>query len=253
MLDLPEMVERETIIKFKRKLSESVNRADGIIAVSNFTKNGLIENFGQAIADKIRVIYHGSDFDSFSSQQPNFSLPSDYILFVSTIEPRKNLSALIRAFSYIRSQKRKLHLLIVGRKGWDYLNIKKLIAEESLEKSVIFLDYLNRQELKYLYEKAKSLVFPSHYEGFGLPILEAAYTGTPVLCSSIPVFKEIYKDFPVYFERNNPEDIAQKTLELINSPDRCRARIKLSREIKHKYRWPNTTEETLKFYRDRMQ
>src|SRR3989344_6149374 len=145
--------------------------ATKIIAVSKATKEDLIKKIG-IDPKKIEVIYEGYDSSKFKVQSSKFK--NDYFLFVGTIQPRKNLERIIRAISYINA-----HLVIAGQKGWLSNEIYELPKKLGIEDRVKFLGYVPDEKLPALYSAANALVFPSLFEGFGLPILEAQASGCP--------------------------------------------------------------------------
>jgi len=250
LFDRPELVSIETINNFRKDMLYSLNKADGIIAVSKFTKNRILNNFGRHFYSKIRVIYHGSDFDLVKSKKIALNLPEKYLLFVGTIEPRKNIISILHSLDKIINIHKDIKLVICGSMGWDSKEVFDLLDKKIKEKKVILFEYLKRSELKYIYSKARFLVFPSIYEGFGLPILEAAYNGIPVVCSDIPVFREIFDNFPVYFNLNDPDDISLKINELLSDNKKYQEKKKITEKIRLKYTWKEAARETLAFYKE---
>lgn len=249
MLDYPDLVDKETLVKFKRRLSKALQKADGIIAVSKFTRDRINYHFNHLFTSKIEVIYHGSDFDLIKPTKPSCPIPDQFFLLVGTIEPRKNLSSLIEAMNILKKQGNKIHLVVAGKKAWDYPNVKELVEDYNLSDQTLFLEYVNRNTLKYLYKNAKALIFPTYYEGFGLPVLEAAYLNLPVICSDIPVLREIFFDYPWYINHQDPEDIADKMQLISNNPGLKDTKSQSAKRIKDKYQWKKTALKTLNLYR----
>ena len=173
----------------------SVQRADAIIAVSQHTRRDFMRLFGQP-ADRITVIPNGisrqfrplpaADVQAFRRNQ---QLPAHFILCLSTIEPRKNLGTLIRA--YARLKNKPWPLIIGGGQGWKYQHIFALVEQLGLQKHVHFPGYLPQDQLPYWYNAADLFVYPSLYEGFGLPPLEAMACGTPVIASNAASLPEV--------------------------------------------------------------
>ncbi len=252
LVDSPELVNQDTISNFQHDLHESIEKANGIVAVSEFTKDRILSNFGNQYQSKIKVIYHGSDLDDIEETMPESSqpLPEKYLLYVGTIEPRKNISVLLRAIDDILGEHPDLKLLVCGNKGWESDQTYRLLEQKIIEKKVIHLPYSNRASLKYLYRNASLLLFPSIYEGFGLPILEAAHCGTSVACSDIPVFREIFKEFPIYFDHMDPIDIADKINTFLNSPDMAAKKLKLGKDLASRFSWSKCGQQTMRFYEE---
>ncbi len=245
-IEKPLLVMEEAVEYFKNSFLKEVEKADGIIAVSEFTKSKIIEIAGEKYEEKIRVIYEGSDMDEIESTPPSFNLPKEFLLFVGTIEPRKNLSRLFKAIAILKESFSNIKLVIVGKKGWAYKEILSMIPKLGLDNNIILTNYIKREELKYLYEKSKALIFPSLYEGFGLPILEAIYLKKPVLASNLNVFKEIFNSYPLYFDPLQPESIAETIKSFFQTPIKIKPED--SKKLINKLNWEKTARETLRFY-----
>ncbi|MFH1776753.1 MAG: glycosyltransferase family 1 protein [Candidatus Omnitrophota bacterium] len=208
----------------KSFFSKSVLRADKIIAISHTTANDL-ENFYPGISDKSSVAYIGVDNGLFRVRNRTeclsrvchkYSLKPDFMLFVGTIEPRKNLISLIRAFKILKSKYAVPHqLVIAGGTGWKQSSILKEISAK--KEDVRFINYVPELDLAELYSSAGLFVMPSLYEGFGMPVVEAMASGTAVAISDIPIFREVAADAALFFDPRNPEDIAEKMHTLISN------------------------------------
>lgn len=222
----PEYIEPKNLEFLQRELPCSLERADRVIAVSHFTKMELIELFNVP-EEKIVVIYEGVSI----SNGGQASLNGDYILCVSTIEPRKNIEGLIKAFNIAKLDGYKL--VIVGKKGW-LTNVRP-------QKDVITLGYVDG--LCNIYKNAKAFVFPSFYEGFGLPPLEAMASGVPVVSTRF----EALGDAARFIDPREPEDIARGIREVLEDPQPW---ISRGFEQSKKFSWEKTAEETLRLYED---
>lgn len=175
--------------------------AGRVIAVSQATKDDLTQHYGIA-PDKITVVYSGCD----ETMQPveddatiervkaRYGIQGDYILYVGTLQPRKNLERLLEAYAMVRKQAGRGEmpcLVIAGRRGWLYRQIFQRVERLGLETAVVFPGYVPQDDLPALLSGARLFVFPSLYEGFGLPVLEAMACGTPVLCSNSSSLPEV--------------------------------------------------------------
>jgi glycosyltransferase involved in cell wall biosynthesis len=131
-----------------------------------------------------------------------YGIRTKYILSVNTIEPRKNIFNLIVAFSeYLQNSKRNdLSLVIVGKKAWDYQRCYEKVKELYLEQNVIFCGYVAQEDLPIIYNGAEAFIYPSFYEGFGFPVLEAMSCGTPVLCSQTSSLPEVCGDAALFID-----------------------------------------------------
>ena len=184
------------------------------MTVSESTKKDIIELFNYP-EEKIHVTYQPTIFRKIDSTNNNilekYQLEkNNYILFVGAIEPKKNVQRIIEAYQQL---KLKQPLVIIGKKAWLWQEELKNINTSS----VILLDYVSKQELQYFYQGATCFIFPSLYEGFGLPVLEAMSFGTPVITSNISSLPEVAGDAALYVDPYNTQDIAEKLNSLINN------------------------------------
>ena len=210
-----------TFSKFTEKLlmPDAVNIADRIIAISDSTANDIKKQFPQ-LADKIRVIHLASSLKECSYNKKyllDIGIRKSYILFVGTLEPRKNLIRLINAFSKLSEDlKNQYQLVIVGKNGWGNVNIDKYIEENGLIKNVIVLNNINDKILFALYKYAYCVALPSLYEGCGLPIIEAHSLGIPVLTSNISSMPEIAGDAAILVNPLNEGSIVAGLYKLLS-------------------------------------
>ena len=180
-----------------------LGRAQAVIAVSEFTKRDAIRLYGLR-DDKITVIYEGvhprfvlSSPAQVAAIRRTYHLPEHVILYTGTIEPRKNLARLLEAYARLRSQPGlpgDLKLVIVGKKGWLYQPFFDRLGQLGLQDEVIFPGFVPGEDLPALYGAANVFAYPSLFEGFGLPVLEAMACGTPVVCSTSSSLPEVAGD-----------------------------------------------------------
>jgi len=224
----------------------SVKKAKKIIAVSNSTKKDLV-NVYNLPEDKIEVVYNG--YEKFNRvKSSNFKgkqISKPYILYVGTLQPRKNISILLQAYYKFNQIYPEYELVIAGKKGWMYKQIFEKAADLGLEDKVFFTDYITDFQLCYLYKNALCLVMPSLYEGFGIPLLEAMSFDCPVLSSFASSLPEIGGEACFYFDPNNVNELVEKMLKLKNSPEYRKELIKKGRErVKH-FSWQKCAKQTL--------
>ncbi len=235
----PLMVNWDNRIIFPLLFKKSLKFADMIIADSNCTATSIKELMPD-LRKKISIIYGGvcwpgEVFNKFKKTDidyifAKFKIYSKYILTVGTIEPRKNIVNLLKAFSFLLENSKKLdyQLLIVGGKGWQNSEIYKTYRLLNFkDNQVRFLGYVPDEELYKLYSAAEVFVFPSLYEGFGLPPLEAMACATPVVASDIPIFKEILGDAAILVNPYNPKEIADGIRQVLND-------VSLAEELRKK-------------------
>jgi glycosyltransferase involved in cell wall biosynthesis len=201
--------------RYYGQIDRAVRRADRIIAVSESTKHDLIQKLGIP-EDKITVIYEAADplfqpedrATALRHVQTLFEVPQEFILFVSTIEPRKNIPGLLRAYRRLRdSYKLTPALVLVGAPGWLSEDVHKLVDELHLKPYCFFLGRVSNHDLHHLYNAARCLVHPAFYEGFGVTPLEAMACGTPVVVSNVSSLPEVVGDAALLVDPENDEEI----------------------------------------------
>lgn len=220
--------------------------ADLVIVVSQATKKDAMEILGIP-ENKIRVIYEAAPLDlkpvkdkkKIIEVKKRFKISGDYLLSVATLEPRKNLKRIIQAFCLLKTK--GLKLVIAGKQGWgDFKGLKS--------KDVIFTGYVTRQDLAALYSGALCLVFPSLYEGFGLPILEAMVCNCPVLTSNVSSMPEVAGQAGLLVDPLDIEEIAGGLGEMVNNKNLRQDLVKKGFVQVKKFSWEKTARETLKVY-----
>lgn len=194
------------VIYFRTVLRWYLRRVDGIIAVSHATKRDLMRYY-DIPGEKIAVVHHG-----IPSVKRGVCEKEDYMLYLGTLEPRKNVEGIIRAFAMLKERGFDYKLVIAGGKGWMYDEIFKLIKRV---KDVEYVGYVSDAQKRDLYRKASVFVWPSFYEGFGLPVLEAMAYGTPVVTSNTSSLPEIAGDAAVLVDPYSVRDIARGIREAI--------------------------------------
>ena len=222
----------------------AVRRSHKIICVSEFSRDELIRLAG-ADAGKISVVYNGVDEVWFSTDETVNPHPKPYVLFVGNIKQHKNLRRLLTAFAALADQIPH-DLVIVGQKiGLRSQDgeVEKLAG--ALGARVIFAGTVSDETLRRYYRHASVFVFPSFYEGFGLPPLEAMASGTPVVAAKAAALPEVCGDAAVFFDPFSPEDIAASIKQVVEWPEHVRAeRVRHAREHARKFSWETCARET---------
>lgn len=234
-------------------IRKMLQAASVIVAVSRSTKHDLV-NLVNVPENKVRVIYEGVD-PSFKKIEANsingflkdVGLDKSYIIFVGTLEPRKNIVRIIQAYNAVRKSSSYQGLLvIVGKKGWQYEPIFKEIEKSEFKNSIKYMSYVKDSFLPALISGAEVLVYPSLYEGFGLPILEGMACGTPVITSKISSMPEVGGPAAFYVDPYNVDEIAGGLSKIVNDQE-MRSRItKMGYAQLKKFSWDKTAEEVLK-------
>lgn len=192
------------------KVGELVKKAKKIIAVSENTKRDILRFFPQE-QEKIQVINPGLDFVLVEGEKARavaakYNLPAKFFIYVGTLEPRKNINSIIKAFDYFHKDKPEYHLVIVGGRGWVYRNILKNINKRDF---VHYLDYVASPDKDALYKASQGLIWPSFYEGFGFPPMEAIAHNIPLILSYKTSIPETAKQQALYVDPYNVSDIYQ--------------------------------------------
>jgi glycosyltransferase involved in cell wall biosynthesis len=254
----PDQVDPRTRSLFGRYVGASIQKADGVIAVSQYTKDTAVRLFALD-PDKVRVIHHGTKQSLMSAPaevpdtdlREKYRLPERFLLFVGTDEPRKNLPALIDALKLV-NRSEKISLVIAGGTGSDRSRVQARIADHKLDSSVLFLGYLPEGELSVLYRMAALLVFPSWCEGFGLPLLEAMAAGIPAVVSRTSALPEIGREAALYFDPSSAEEMAAAILQVLKDADLQHTLVERGKQRAQDFSWTRAAESTLEFYRDVM-
>ncbi len=236
-----------------------LRRADRIVAVSENTKNDIVELTGVP-AEKVKVIYSGnnlvarevSDEEAKEFLEPK-GLNGRFILYLGTIEPRKNLIGLIRAFNELRSRDRKydgLRLVLAGGRGWKSRAIYQEKEKSPYSSDIIFLGYISKKEKEILYSKASVFLYPSFYEGFGFPPLEAMSYSLPVVCSNVSSLPEVVGGAAIMVNPAVPEEIATAASLILDNPELREKLIAAGREQAKKFSWQETARGYLALFRE---
>lgn len=247
----PDLFLPSDLYKLKNWTRHSSVQADQIIAVSDATKQDLIKLYGVR-EDKIAVVHNGYDADIFNTIQKADSkilanyklLPNNYLLFLGTIQPRKNAIKLVQAFHLLKEAGYKGKLVIAGSIGWLADDTLKVIKDSAESKDIVMTGYVADSTRKALYSFADVYVLPSLYEGFGVPAIEAMGCGAPVAVANNSSLPEVVGDAGVLFNATDPADIARAITEIKQNRDKW-VKKSLSR-AKH-FSWEKCAEETLEF------
>ncbi|MFA6547838.1 MAG: glycosyltransferase family 1 protein [Candidatus Magasanikbacteria bacterium] len=230
-------------------------RADTIVVPSENTKRDLIEYY-QINENKIKVIYPGisPNFDLTDARlklqktivQKKYDLPENFILFLGSIEPRKNLIGLIKAFEKLpKDLSDKFYLIIAGGSGWKNKSIYETAGKSKLRDHIKFLGYIADTDKPALFALSNLFVFPSFYEGFGFPVIEAMKMGTPVITSNRSSMPEITNNATYLINPNNVSNISNAIKSLLKNSKLYEEYLKRGLELASKYTWENSAKEHL--------
>lgn len=252
-LRFPQQFTKPTLFKLKFWTALSIRRASHIFAISETTKNDIIKYY-QVESKKVTVTYPGYDRNKFKVQglkfkteevKKKYRIKGDYILFLGTLKPSKNIEGLLEGFKKLKNQK-KPKLVIAGRKGWLYGEIFKKVKKLGIEREVIFTGFVEEDDVPFLMAGAKTYVLPSFWEGFGIPVIEAMACGTPVVVAKAGSLPEIVDKAGILVNPREPESIArgiEKVLYHISIYDMYRKR---GLEQAKKFSWQDCARKTIK-------
>ena len=246
------------------KIKRACKIADAVIAISEQTKNDLIELYGVS-PQKITVCYQSCNpiFEKTISEieknnvKKKYQLPDQYFLFVSSITARKNLIAICRAMIILKDTL-AIPLVIIGDGKIEKNEVKQLMKESGIEHRLLFLNELSAAkedsftsaaDFPAIYQQALALVYPSIFEGFGLPILEAMWSGLPVICSSVSSMPEVAEDAALYFSPEDTNQLAQHLQAIASDQQLAKILKDKGREQAKKFSTENYANQIIKIYK----
>lgn len=254
---MPETVSSKYLKIFTEEMPKIISSCDGIITVSDFSKKDIIKSFNFP-EDKIFVTHLASEniYMPLSKRickyfiEKNYSIHGNFILYVGSFSPRKNITGLIESFSkFISKTKKDIKLVIAGKQGISYDNYKKRSIELKVESNVIFPGFIPIEHMPYLYNAADLFVYPSFYEGFGLPLLEAMSCGVPVITSDATSIPEVVEDAAVKINPYDIDDMSNAIYEVYTNPDLRKNLISKGLLRAMNFSWDETARKTLDSYK----
>jgi len=227
----------------------AIKKANKILAISEATKSDIIKYYPKA-ESKIKVIYNGWDKEEFKPIGVDkkericskYNLPKDFLLYIGRIETKKNIQNLVKAYNLLNTD---MPLVLAGRPGnYGFNEVKELAKDNS---NIIFTGYIPQEDYQLLIAASTVFIFPSKFEGFGIPVLEAMGSGVPVICSDIPVLHEVASNAAIFFNPDDYNDIANKIDLLIKNKDRRLELIELGLSRSQEYSWEKCAKQTLDY------
>lgn len=236
----------------------AVKRAKKVIAVSNNTKEDIIKQF-KVKEDKVSMIYEGVS-DKLSNVEyrmsnknkkevlSKYNITEPFLLYVGNVYPHKNLESLVRIFPKLKQEYPDLNLVLVGKEDYFYSRLKEY--SKKISSPVIFAGFVPDEDLRILFKSAALYVFPSFYEGFGLPPLEAMSQGCAVVSSGESCMKEVLGEAAVYFDPRNEEDMIKQIKVVLEDDNLKKNLVEKGYEQVGKYSWEDAARETLRIYKE---
>lgn len=248
-LHFPDTFKKNDLFQLTKWTKYSVMKSKKILTISTSSKNDIIKHY-KVDENKVKVVHLGlKDINMNSSQKSleDYGVNKKFILFVGTLQPRKNIVNLVKAFSLLPQNLKDQHqLVIVGKKGWLYDEILSSPKMFGVEDNTLFLDYVTDSDLPLFYKKAEVFVLPSLYEGFGLPILEAMRYGCPVITSNVSSMPEAGGDAALYFDPKDIEQIQSRMEEVLTDSNLRKKMIEKGNSHYKKFTWEKAAKDVLK-------
>ena len=259
-LFFPELVPKKHLLFFKLFMKRAARAADVIITDSEHSKQDICRHL-RVPAEKVRVIYLGyaptplpSNLNEARRRILNrLGIRQPYLLFVGVIEPKKNLERLLEAFALLRRKHaafQSLQLVIAGGKGWFYEQVYRKVDALRLGEAVVFTGFAPDEDLPCLYSGAEAFVFPSIYEGFGLPALEAMAYGAPVITSRVSSLPEIVGNAGILVDPLDPASLCQGMETVLMNPSARAQMAEAGRLRARQFSWQRAADETYQVYAD---
>jgi len=251
-ITLPKCHTASNIRYFERFVRDVLPRLDGIITPSETVREELMNELS-VDGEKIRAIPHGVDPDFYEVSQAQFQvaretygLPPHFVLFVGSMEPRKNLERLAQAFDMLPAKMQSEYpLVIAGTSGWKNDQIRARLGKN---KNVHLIGYVRRELLPAVYASCAAFVFPSLYEGFGLPVVEAMAAGAPVICSNVSALPEVAGGGAMLVDPQDVDGWTTAMVKVLSDPHRAKVMADAGRQRSRSFSWNRTATETLEFF-----
>ncbi|OGI26844.1 MAG: hypothetical protein A2359_03905 [Candidatus Moranbacteria bacterium RIFOXYB1_FULL_43_19] len=250
----PQHIKKSDLVFLKTLIPRSIQRADKIIAVSKSEKKNIID-FYKLSPEKVDFTYNGVNYQKFNQKfspekikeiNTKYQIPNTrYILYIGTFQPRKNIPVLIESIKNL-----DIKLILAGNREAHNFDkrIDEAIEKNNLKNKVIFPGWIDEDDKPFLLQSASCFVFPSLYEGFGIPVIEAMSAGTPVICSNIPVLQELADDTALFCDPKNSGDFTKNIQKILINENLRNNLVKKGRDTAQKFIWQKTAEKTLEIY-----
>lgn len=253
-LHVPQYVAKLNEIFLRYFVSISAKRADHLIANSEYTKQDIVNTY-KIPEDRVTVAYPGVDRKKFKpASKPQiaevreaYGLEKPFILYLGTLEPRKNIVSILTAYASLENRK-DFNLVLAGKKGWMYGELFKQVGELGIEEDVVFTDFVPDKHKPALLSAAEVFVYPSFFEGFGMPVVEAQACGTPVITSNVTSLPEAGGKAVVYVDPERIDDLEGAMENLLSSPKLRESLREKGLKNARKFRWEESAQKVLQIF-----
>ena len=253
----PEFFSSDILCWRRLNYKSSVSVADAVLTLSQYSARTIIEKLGVP-GDKVFPILLSAD-DSYTAEfhsetdrhvRNKYKLPDAYGFFPANTWPHKNHPILLKALGICRKNNLTIKIVLTGAPDIGHQSLEKAISAEGLQNDILYLGYVPKDDMRYLYKNAAFLVFPSLFEGFGMPVLEAMLSDCPVICSGTTSLPEVAGDAALYFDPNDPYDIAEAMRKVISDQGLRHTLIMKGQIQAKKFEWRYTAKQTLEVFRN---
>ncbi len=250
----PETMESENLKHLRKGIAYSARRSDRILTISGFSKREIVEAF-DVPEERVSIVPCAPSLPEepadFQTCKEKFRIQRPYLSYVGTIEPRKNLERLLLAFELLKREHHVPHqLVLAGGKGWRDEGIYRTAAGLSCARDVVFTGYVTQAEKSALYRNADAFVFPSLYEGFGMPPLEAMAQGCPVVCSGAASLPEVVGDAAELVDPLEVEDIARGIWRVLSDSGHAAGLVERGHRQAKRFTWDASAEKLTQICKD---
>lgn len=251
---VPQFVDRQNVEFLKKFVPASVRECDHVVVISEATKRDVIETYGVS-SEKITVIYPGVDPAQFNPRSATevgeakrkYGIKKPYLLYLGTLEPRKNIPAILEAYADLK-RRREFNLVLAGKTGWLSEEIFATVRELGIGEDVVFTGYVADEDRPKLLSGAEVFVYPSFFEGFGMPVVEAQACGTPVVTSNTTSLPEVVGEAGIMV---SPDDVAvlSSALEkVLFDPALQKDLVKRGLNHARQFSWERSARDLLKIF-----
>ncbi|PIP28344.1 MAG: group 1 glycosyl transferase [Candidatus Moranbacteria bacterium CG23_combo_of_CG06-09_8_20_14_all_35_22] len=254
------------LIKLNLLAGWAIEKSDKIITISEASKKDILKFYPKINSEKIKVIYHGFDKEIFEQGRDlqkeqeiknKLNIEDKYILYIGALQPRKNLKTLISAFEELKKSAQSgstsggkykdLKLVLAGEKAWLWKEIFSQIENSSVKNEIITPGKIKFSDIGHLMRGAEIFCFPSLYEGFGIPVLEAFISRVPVICANNSSLSEVAGEAVLYFEPKNYLELSEQIKKILDNPELRKDLILKGLEQAQKFSWEKCARETLEY------